>query len=114
MVVGRAAWTRICVTGPRYTEAIEDLDEAIRRTRNFAAAYFDRAVVYQEIRRLERALEDYSAINERCSTPYANRGALYAARGDRIKGIADPRKAVDLDATNEIAKRQLRSLGVTP
>jgi len=45
---------------------------------------------------------------------YAYRGALYLLLRQRDKGVADLRKALVIDPKNDLARRQLRSIHVSP
>lgn len=76
------------------------------------APYFQRALAYERLKQIDKAIEDYSIclrINDRCADAYYNRSGLYKVKGDIQAAIADMNKAVALDPAN-VAYREQRSL----
>ena len=45
---------------------------------------------------------------------YHNRGVAFAKKGDKERAIADFRKTLEIDPSDQFAKNKLKRLGVTP
>ncbi len=54
------------------------------------------------------------AINPKLAQAYTNRGVAYYKKGDKEQAIADYRKVLEIDPSDQDAKRKLNILGVTP
>ncbi len=52
--------------------------------------------------------------SENRSFAYTNRGYTYEKKGDKDQAIADWIKALEIDPSHQIAKNNLKRLGVTP
>jgi tetratricopeptide (TPR) repeat protein/serine/threonine protein kinase len=81
------------------------LQEAIRRSPNYATAYRNRAFAYLRLGRRDRAIADYSKVVELqpdFREAWIARGALYSEVGEFDRAVADYTRALDLkqeDAT---------------
>ena len=51
---------------------------------------------------------------ENRAAAYSNRGIAYRKKGDKEQAIADFRKALEIDPSDQDAKNSLKQLGVTP
>ncbi len=51
---------------------------------------------------------------ENRASAYFHRGVAYVAKGDKEQAIADFRKALEIDPSNQLAKIGFDVLGVTP
>ncbi len=71
----------------RQEEALEVLDQALVRTPNFCPAQFHRALVLEDLDRLDGALASYELVIRACGDEaigaYFHAGQLLAKRGDR-------------------------------
>ncbi len=54
------------------------------------------------------------ALNPNDALAYANRGATYEKKGAKEQALADFRKALEIDPSDQDAKDGLKRLGVTP
>jgi Flp pilus assembly protein TadD len=64
----------------QHSDAVSDLNEAIRLDPNFAAAFLDRGVAYQNMGQYELAVQDYNrtiALDPNSATSYFNSGLVY-------------------------------------
>jgi tetratricopeptide (TPR) repeat protein len=98
--------------------AIADYTKAIELDKNYAGAYKNRAFAYRKKNDLESAIADYTKAIEiypEFQDAYNGRGFAYSRRnkaGDRSRAIADYRQALKLNSDHELAKQNLRALGV--
>lgn len=71
----------------RHDEALAELDQALARTPNFCPAQFHRALVLEDMDRLDGALASYELVIRACGDEaigaYFHAGQLLARRGDR-------------------------------
>lgn len=71
----------------RHQEALDVLDQALARTPNFCPAQFHRALVLEDLDRLDGALASYELVIRACGDEalgaYFHAGKLLARRGDR-------------------------------
>jgi len=103
-----------------------DLDRSIRgctkiiergRRKHRAAAYNNRGNAYRKNIEVDRAIADFDkaiALKPNYATAYNNRGTAYVWKDDREQAIADYRTALEIDPSNQLAKDNLKVLGVTP
>jgi tetratricopeptide (TPR) repeat protein len=66
---------------------------------------------------LDPALKDYSkaiALYPEFAVAFANRGDVYAKKGDKTQAIAEYRRALELEPGNDIARNGLKQLGARP
>ena len=54
------------------------------------------------------------AIDPNYATAYFHRGVAYYEKGDKEQAIADYRKALEIEPSDQDAKEGLKRLGVTP
>lgn len=94
--------------------AIEDATNALRLDRKNVDALQLRARVYLALEAYDRAIEDFNSAIElghpdgkRLAQFYGNRGLAFCRSGRLEKGIADLRKASNLDADNAQIKQHL-------
>jgi len=96
----------------QHSDAVSDLNEAIRLDPNFAAAFLDRGVAYQNMGQYELAVQDYNrtiALNPNSATAYFNSGLVYSfmrhydaailAYDQAIRLIQGMRSPLTIDAT---------------
>jgi tetratricopeptide (TPR) repeat protein len=78
---------------------IKICSEIIRRHPADATAYYHRAVAYELIGDIDRAIADYSKTIELApenAAAYDNRGRAYARKGDYTRALADETKSSEL------------------
>ena len=78
---------------------IKVCSEIIRRDATDATAYHNRAVAYELIGDIDRAIADYTKTIELApedAAAYDNRGRAYARKGDYTRAIADTEKSREL------------------
>jgi Tfp pilus assembly protein PilF len=66
---------------------------------------------------LEAALQDYDkavSIDPRFAVALANRGDVYAKKGEKDRAIADYRAALAIEPGNSVALSGLQKLGARP
>ena len=81
-------------------QAIADFTEAIRLDPNYANAYNNRGLAYDDKGDFARAIEDYTQairFEPRHVNAHTNRGADYAETGQFDKAIADYNEAIKID-----------------
>mmetsp|Transcript_2982 Transcript_2982/g.4523 ORF Transcript_2982/g.4523 Transcript_2982/m.4523 type:complete len:594 (-) Transcript_2982:264-2045(-) len=67
--------------------------------------YFQRALGYERLGQVDRAIEDYTrciAIDNECAAAYFNRGGLLYAQGKLESAIADLDKAIEIEPSKQI------------
>ena len=82
---------------------------------NRVVAYHNRGYSYFRKVQFDRAIADYTQaikLHPRFALAYNNRGLAYKQKGHRDKAIADYRKALQIDPSHQVAKRNLKRLGV--
>jgi tetratricopeptide (TPR) repeat protein len=104
-------------------QAIEEFSKAIRLNPKYQYAYFQRALVYEQLREFQRSLADYDRaifINPKYSKAYNNRALLKADKLNDIPGaIQDFRQAARLFRAQgntgdlQLAIAALRKLGAS-
>jgi tetratricopeptide (TPR) repeat protein len=104
-------------------QAIEEFSKAIRLNPKYQYAYFQRALVYEQLREFQRSLADYDRaifVNPKYSKAYNNRALLKADRLNDIPGaIQDFRQAARLFRAQgntgdlQLAIAALRKLGAS-
>jgi tetratricopeptide (TPR) repeat protein len=85
-----------------YSEAISDLNKAIKLQPSFAYAYYNRANLYALSGMLPEAADDYTKaieLNPHFAEAYYNRGLLQIYMKDTRKGCLDISKAGELGIT---------------
>lgn len=92
-----------------YSEAISDMDKAIKLYPEYAYTYYNRANLYCQSGRMSEALEDYTKaieLNPAFGAAYYNRGLLQIYLKDTHKGCIDISKAGELgiDEAYEVLK----------
>jgi tetratricopeptide (TPR) repeat protein len=86
--------------GGRYTEAIEDYDEAIRVEPNYAAAYNNRGRAYYAKGDYDKAITDFNqaiTLDSNYADAYNNRALAYYAKRDYDRALTDYNQAITLD-----------------
>jgi tetratricopeptide (TPR) repeat protein len=100
-----------------YERAIADLTEAIRLDHPAKAdAYQDRGRAHVLQGRAAQGINDLSEAIRLAPgdlRAYNNRGWAYEFSGDKTRAIADFRKALSLDRTNQFARESLKRLGAS-
>ncbi len=91
---GTLADYSISISYFKLAEKIAEDDEIIERVRvNLAVSYNNRGTAYDELKKHEKAIEDYNkaiALNPEFATAYANRGMIrLLSNEDLYKAIAD-------------------------
>jgi len=101
--------------------AIADYTKAIALNPKYATAYSNRGVAYGSKGAFDRAIADYTKaialkpnVALAYTLAYTNRGYTYEKKGDKEQAIADYRKVLEIDPSDQIAKNNLKRLGVTP
>ncbi len=97
--------------------AIANFTTAIKFSPNDARVYSNRGSAYATKGELDRAIANLSkaiALNPKYADAYNSRGVAYAKKDDREQAIADYRTALEIDPSNQLAKNNLKALGVTP
>jgi len=75
---------------------IETCTQTIRINPNYAEAYYNRGIAYQNLGEKQGAIGDYTEairINPSYADAYYNRGLIYADLGDKKGGVEDLREA---------------------
>lgn len=83
-----------------YSDAIDDLTEAIRLNPQYAAAYYNRGLAYHAKGDLDREIADYDSairLNPQYTDAYNNRGIAYRAKGNLDRAISDYDSAIRLN-----------------
>jgi len=78
---------------------IETCTQNIRINPNYAEAYYNRGIAYQNLGEKQGAIGDYTEairINPSYADAYYNRGLIYADLGDKKGGVEDLREAAKL------------------
>jgi tetratricopeptide (TPR) repeat protein len=87
--------------------AIQALNKAIQLNSRYMAAYFFRAVVYQQLQEFRQSLSDYNqaiALDPKVATAYYNRGLLKEDKLNDIQGaLADYNQAISLNPQDDRA-----------
>jgi tetratricopeptide (TPR) repeat protein len=84
-----------------YDRAIQDFNEAIRLSPNYAYTYRNRGIDYHEKGDYDNAIQDYNEairLNPNYTSVYALRGDTYNGKGDYDRAIHDLNEAIRLDA----------------
>jgi len=85
--------------GKKYTDpkkAMECLDNIIKLNPKEAVPYYNRGIVYSQLRQPQKALENYNQairLKPALTQAYINRAVLYLNRGDKKHGCPDAQKA---------------------
>ncbi|MDR2434430.1 MAG: tetratricopeptide repeat protein [Treponema sp.] len=90
----------------RYTEAIEEYDEAIRVEPNYAQIYNNRGLAYYQKGDYDRAIADFNqaiTLDPNYADAYNNRGRTYYAKGDLDRSLTDYNQAITLDPEFHLA-----------
>lgn len=88
--------------GKKYTDpkkAMECLNNIIKINPKEAAAYYNRAIVYSQLRQPKRAVENYNQavrLKPDFTQAYINRAVIYLNRGDKKHGCPDAQIACKL------------------
>ncbi|MBR1806300.1 MAG: tetratricopeptide repeat protein [Selenomonadaceae bacterium] len=83
-----------------YNGAIRLYGEAVELKPDFAAAYNNRGIAYDDLKQYERAIADYDAaieLDPNFAAAYNNRGAAYADMEQHEQAIDDYDTAIELD-----------------
>ena len=91
-----------------FDDAVVDYDEALKRDRTHAVAFYDRGTAYRMKQDYDNAIADYDhaiALNPRYEDAFVNRGVAHAAKGDLARAVADYTTALLLDAADATAYR---------
>jgi len=104
--------------------AIADFDKAIALNPKDAIAYTNRGLAYSEKGDYDSAIADYDkaiVLDPKLALAYTARGLAYEKKGeydkaiaDYTQAIADYRKTLEIDPSDQNAKNNLKRLGVTP
>lgn len=82
-----------------YAQAMADFDEALKREPGFSYAWYDKGIVYFELRDYTSALECFNKAietNPEFGDAYYNRALAYMHLGNKAAGMADLSKAGEL------------------
>jgi Flp pilus assembly protein TadD len=80
-------------------EAISYFDQAVRTDPEFAPAYHDRGVAYQQLGEIRKAVRDFDEalrLSDQNVSAYYNRGVCYTITKVYKRAIADYEKAIEL------------------
>ncbi len=83
----------------KYTEALKDFDNAIKKDANCSEAYFLKATIYQFNAKINDAISFYSKaikINNNYADAYLMRGLLYATIKNKSDACKDLKRAIQL------------------
>lgn len=97
-----------------YTKVIESGEFS---GKNLAITYYNRGDVYDDQRRFNRAIADYTRAMElraNYADAYGNRGVTYEKMGRRKKAVADYRQAVRIRPNDPVGTVGLKRLGTAP
>ena len=81
----------------RFTEAIAEYDAAIRLNPQYAPAYNNRGIVYDDLGEFERAIADFDEairLAPKGALVYNNRGGVYFKLGQYQRAIQDYNEAI--------------------
>ncbi|HMJ09509.1 MAG TPA: tetratricopeptide repeat protein, partial [Pyrinomonadaceae bacterium] len=96
-----------------FTSALADYDKAIEMKATDPVIFLGRGKTQFNLKSYDLSIVDFDksiTLNPKASMPYFNRAAAYEKLGNTQKAMADYQAAIDLDATNEAAKSNLRRL----
>lgn len=82
-----------------FRESADDFGRAILLRPGEASLYYNRAIVFEQMRDRKSALEDYTAaieLDPDDPQPYCNRGVIYAQGGDHELALKDLDRAIEL------------------
>jgi len=105
--------------------AIADFDQAIALNPMQARPYFGRGLAYiqkGQVALAEADLKQAIALDPNFVPAYINKGTLYSKKGDydlaknfnKKRALADFRKALEINPSNQHAKEGLKRLGIAP
>src|SRR5262245_17248320 len=106
-----------CLQDKDHNLSIRGCSEITRDDPLAAWAYFNRGIAYRGKGDNDPAMVDFGKaieLDPKNATYYNNRGASYFSKGDKDKAIADFRKVLSVDPASELARSNLRRLGVNP
>jgi tetratricopeptide (TPR) repeat protein len=93
--------------GGEFDRAISAFTQAITLKPDYAEAYYNRGLVYYEIKAADRALDNFSEairLNKSYAAAYFNRGLVYADRGDYVRALADYSETIRLNPAHAKAR----------
>jgi len=96
---------------------IADFTKAIALNPEDAWAIFFRGMAFEAKGEFDIAIADYDkliALKPKNANTYIVRGLAYADWGEDDRAIADFHKALEIDPSSQLAKNNLKVLGVTP
>jgi len=80
--------------------ALNDLNIAIRFSPEYVLAYFNRGIIFNQMRQSQKAIEDFSKVlllNPNHTGAYHNRAVLFFKTGEADRGCEDAKKACGLE-----------------
>lgn len=80
-------------------DAVEEFSKAIGLNPNYAIAYYNRAIAYENIKKCTKAIEDYTRViqlNPEYKNAYLNRADVYSVIGEEALAETDRKKAEEL------------------
>ena len=100
-----------------WERARADYDQAVVLRQDSYVAFRNRGLVFSRLGKHREAIDDYDraiAVKADYADAFNSRGFAYEKLGERDKAIADYREALKHDPNHELARSNLKSLGVAP
>ncbi len=93
--------------------AVADYDKAIKLNPKLALAYYNRGLAYEQKAQGFQLPDSYSGATDRLGR-FTEGFLLRRLQGDKEQAVADFRKALEINPSDQDAKDNLKALGVTP
>jgi tetratricopeptide (TPR) repeat protein len=93
--------------GGEFDQAITAFTQAITLKPDYTEAYYNRGLVYYEIKAADRALANFNEairLDRNYAAAYFNRGLVYADRGDYARALADYNETIRLNPAHAKAR----------
>ncbi len=98
-----------------YKEAIAYYSKAIELNPNYAKAYNNRGITYDELGQYDKGIADYNKaieLDPKYAEAYYNQAYAYSKLGQTERAISDLKKVLEIDPNYGDAKKGLKELGV--
>ena len=96
--------------GSRFSEAIDDFNEAIRLNSKYASFYNNRGIAYEKLKEYDKSLADFDValeLDPRYATALYNRSLTYFDKAEYERAIVDLKSAIEIQPLNPELFNQL-------